>query len=87
MHRTQLLLETEQYRQGRQLAEARGRSVSDVVRELIDLGLRALREWVDWIPVVPLLAASIALRLSPFLPENSSQNLLPGGEGKVRALI
>lgn len=44
MHRTQLLLEAEQYRQVRQLAEARGRSVSDVVRELIDLGLRALED-------------------------------------------
>lgn len=42
-HRSQLLLEPEQYEQLREIAREQGRSISQVARDLIDLGLEALR--------------------------------------------
>ena len=43
-HRSQLLLEPEQYEKMRELAREQGRSISQVARDLIDLGLEALRQ-------------------------------------------
>ena len=41
-HRSQLLLDPEQHDQMRQIAQREGRSISDVAREAINLGLDAL---------------------------------------------
>lgn len=41
---TQLMLDPEDYRVVRRLAEAQGRSISDVIRELIRRGLQALED-------------------------------------------
>ena len=42
-HRTQLFLESEQYRAVASIAEAQHRTISDVVREFVDLGLQQNR--------------------------------------------
>jgi hypothetical protein len=41
-HRSQILLEREQHKRLRQMAEREGRSISDVAREAIGIGLEAL---------------------------------------------
>jgi hypothetical protein len=41
-HRSQLLLEPEQHERMRRIAEREGRSISDVARGLIGIGLKAL---------------------------------------------
>ncbi len=41
-HRSQLLLEPEQRNQMKHIAQREGRSISDVAREAIDIGLKAL---------------------------------------------
>jgi len=41
-HRSQILLDREQHKRLRQVAEREGRSISDVAREVIDIGLDAL---------------------------------------------
>jgi predicted DNA-binding protein len=54
-HRAQILLEPDQHRKLKQLAERQGRSISDVAREIVSSGLQAMADeeearsarWVD----------------------------------------
>lgn len=43
-HRAQILLEPDQHRKLRQIAERQGRSISDLAREIVSSGLQAMAE-------------------------------------------
>lgn len=44
MHRTQVLLEIEQYRALQQMASQTGKSMGRIIREFVDLGLKRKRQ-------------------------------------------
>jgi len=76
LHRSQILLETEQHRRIKEIAQQWGRSISDVTRQIVNLGLEKLKEQDEFTKREVALQRAAALRNSmPLLDVNVADDL------------
>ena len=76
LHRSQILLETEQHQRIKEIAKQWGRSISDVTRQIVNLGLEKLKEQDEFAKREVALKRATALRNSlPLLDVNVADDL------------
>ncbi|MCL5986695.1 MAG: hypothetical protein M1371_09085 [Actinobacteria bacterium] len=75
-HRSQILLEAEQRRRIEEVAQQWGRSISNVTRQIVNLGLEKLKEQDEFVKREVALQRATALRNSmPLLDVNVADDL------------